>query len=97
MIDANLHLVVKVVARAGKADACLAAIEAIVAPTREESGCREFRVLRAGEDAFFFVEAWTSSEAYDQHFATPHIQAFLAGYGELFAGAPVIERCAQLF
>ncbi|MBP1642862.1 MAG: hypothetical protein H6Q03_1531 [Acidobacteria bacterium] len=60
-------------------------------PERVAEATRALRRLVATVVAVL-VEEWTSREAYlGPHFQTPHLQAFIAGAGELFAGPPEIR------
>lgn len=59
-----------------------------------EPDCSGIRLFRDADDParILLVEEWSSREAYlGPHFRTPHLQAFIAAAGELFAGPPEIR------
>ena len=61
---------------------------------REEMDCFGIRILRDADDPerLLLDESWSSREAYlGPHFQTSHLQAFIAGARDLFAGPPVIQ------
>ena len=60
--------------------------------THAEAGCLLYSLQRALEnpDQFVTVEKWTSKQALDEHLTSPHVQAALAGAGEILAGPPMI-------
>ena len=51
------------------------ALTAMVAPTREEEGCIDYRlhVVDDNPDLFYFVALWRSEADLDAHLAEPHI------------------------
>ena len=62
-----------------------------------ESDCGGIRLFHDADEParIALVEEWTSREAYlGPHFQTPHLQAFIAGAGELFTGPPEIRFLA---
>jgi quinol monooxygenase YgiN len=64
----------------------------LAAGTHAEAGCLLYSLQRAVEnpDQFVTVEKWTSKAALDEHLTSPHVQAALAGAGEILAGPPMI-------
>lgn len=59
-----------------------------------ELDCYGIRMLQDSHDPsrILLYELWSSRSAYEgPHFQTPHLQAFIATAGELFAGPPKIE------
>jgi quinol monooxygenase YgiN len=59
----------------------------LVAPTHAEAGCLLFAAQRHADDPtrYCVIERWTSQEALDEHFQTPHIRDYLARTEELLA------------
>lgn len=64
----------------------------LAASTHAEAGCLLYSLQRAVDnpDQFVTVEKWTGREALDQHLTSSHVQAALAGAGEILAGPPMI-------
>jgi len=75
-----LTLIAHIYADLDHADAVLAALKALVSPTRAEAGCMGYDLHTDNNDPthFVFYEIWTDKAAMDQHMATPHIAAFRA-------------------
>ena len=82
-------------AQPGKGEEGVSALSRLVATVvAEEPDCLGITVHRdlADPDRILLLEDWTSREAYlGPHFQTPHLQAFIAGAGALFAGPPEIS------
>jgi quinol monooxygenase YgiN len=53
--------------------------QTVAAASREEDGCRSYRVYEDTErpNEFVFVEEWDSHQALEKHFRTPHIAEFM--------------------
>ncbi|WP_394726797.1 putative quinol monooxygenase [Altererythrobacter sp. GH1-8] len=53
-------------------------IAEVVRKSREEPGCLAYSLARdvADPDLFILYERWESQEAFDAHFASPHVQEF---------------------
>ena len=71
-----------------------AILTAIVEPTRQEPGCISYHLLenRSESGEFATVEEWTSAEAEQGHFSTPHILAALQQLAGFLAAEPDIRR-----
>lgn len=76
----------------GSGDRLEAMLVELAVSTHAEDGCLLYSLQRALEnpDQFVTVEKWTSKEALDQHLTSPHLQAALAGAGEILVGSPMI-------
>ncbi len=74
----------------GKEDELVAAMTAVVGPTRAEEGCLEYELHQSTEvpTRFLMIERWASPEALARHLETPHIKALFARAPEIVA-APV--------
>jgi quinol monooxygenase YgiN len=57
------------------------------ASSREEAGCRGYRVYADLEqqDRYVFVEEWDDEEALQRHFAQPHTATFMQALAPLLA------------
>ena len=67
--------------RAGEAERVAEALRNMVAPTLEEPGNLDYQVFRDPEDSSLFVlfERYVDEDAFDEHRATLHFAAYLAG------------------
>ncbi|MFF0227005.1 putative quinol monooxygenase [Streptomyces sp. NPDC004629] len=81
-----LFVQIELQARPGRTDAAERALEKIVAPTRANPDCLEFRVLRYRDDprAFTLLEHWTSMEATDVHGESDYMAEYMAAREENF-------------
>ncbi len=67
--------------------------ETVAAASRAEPGCISYRLYEATdlENQFVFVEEWASSEALQQHFATPHIAEFMKAIPATITAPPDVK------
>ena len=80
-MDRNPLTVVAVFhARPGAEGALAAELEAMLEPTRRESGCVNYDLHAAIDDPglFFFHETWTSSADHQAHLLTGHVRHLLS-------------------
>ena len=66
-------------ARPGNEDALAAVLREILAPSREEPGCRSIDAFRSVRDArlFYIHSRWKDEEAFDRHAGLPHTVRFI--------------------
>ena len=89
-----LTVIASLKALPGQEAALFAALSALIAPTRAESGCILYEMHRSHENPgwFMFNELWESRALWDAHMAAPHLVAFSAKQDalvqswELFSG-----------
>jgi quinol monooxygenase YgiN len=76
-----------------KRDALLRVGQTVAAASREEPGCISYRVYEdtERENEFVFVEEWESSEALQQHFATPHVREFMRAIPATIVAPPDVK------
>ncbi|MBL8416490.1 MAG: antibiotic biosynthesis monooxygenase [Propionivibrio sp.] len=93
---------VRIMARISAREACEAklreVLQALIAPSRGESGCVSYELFE-NEDRpleFVTVEQWADQAAADAHLATPHVAAAMARAGDFLAQAPLIHRFRQV-
>jgi quinol monooxygenase YgiN len=71
----EVYVIAKAIARPGKAELLEAALKAMLAPTRAESGCKLYELHKAEKSGqFYFYEIWQSHESLERHVETPHFQ-----------------------
>jgi quinol monooxygenase YgiN len=81
---AEIHVIARSVARAGKADQLRALLQGMLAPTRAEKGCKRYELYQSDSTGrFYFDEIWESRAALDQHIATPHFKHLEQALGDL--------------
>ena len=66
----------------------VAVAAAMCSSSREEDGCRGYRVYADLEqdDQYVFVEEWDDDEALQRHFAQPHTATFMKALPTLLGG-----------
>lgn len=74
----------------GKRDEMLAAAEPMIAASRAEDGCVEYRYAIDMQDdsVATFTEVWTDMAALQAHMQTPHMATFREATTPLVAGRP---------
>jgi quinol monooxygenase YgiN len=87
-----LHVSAVITGVPGSGDRLLEMLEQLAVGTHAEAGCLLYSLQRAVDnpDQFVTVEKWTDKAALDQHLTSQHVQAALAGAGEILAGPPMI-------
>lgn len=87
MSSTEIRVVAIVDARPGDEPAVADIIQACVAPTRQEAGCRSYAAHRDTQNPtrFVFIERWDSHASLDAHMRTPHLQAMAAALKPLVA------------
>lgn len=87
-----LHVSAVITGVPGSGDRLQEMLVELTAGTHAEAGCLLYSLQRAvgNPDQFVTVEKWTTQQALDEHLTSPHVQAALAGAGEILAGPPMI-------
>lgn len=67
--------------------------QTVAAASRGEAGCLSYRLYEDTEveNEFVFVEEWESSDALQRHFATPHIDEFMAAIPATLVAPPDVK------
>lgn len=96
MVDA-LTAVARVRAVPGSEETVRDALIAMVAPTREEEGCLDYRlhVVNSDPGLFYFVALWRSEADLDGHLDEPHIADGLAAIAD-HTEYVVVSRMARI-
>ncbi|MBL8251492.1 MAG: antibiotic biosynthesis monooxygenase [Candidatus Competibacter sp.] len=94
MTRPTIHIVARITAKPDAVAALRAVLEALLAPTRQEAGCRRYVLLQNQREPtdFTFVEEWADADAIDQHMRSAHLQKALAQAAGLLATQPDIQR-----
>lgn len=88
MAGCAVTVVATIRAAGGKADALREVLAGLVAPTRAETGCVEYRLHESAEmpGTFLFFETWATRELLAAHGKSPHVRAFRDRLDELTEG-----------
>jgi quinol monooxygenase YgiN len=88
---ATITVVAQVTAKSDAVDAVKSELLKMLAPTRQEEGCLEYRLHQDSDDpaVFVFYENWRSRTCLERHVDSPHYRAYAAAVGELLAGKTV--------
>ncbi len=86
-------VVAKVVATSDAIEDVKAELLKMIAPTRSEQGCMEYRLHQDNEDpaVFIFYEKWENLACLERHMNTPHFQAYVAAVGDKIAEKAVYK------
>ena len=70
-----IYVIATLKALPGKQAALIAGAKPCIAATRKENGCLFYDLSQSvtDPDSFTFVERWTTREALEAHFHTPHL------------------------
>lgn len=84
---AALTVVAKVVAKSEAVAALKAELIRLIAPTRQENGCLEYRLHQDNQEpsVFIFYETWESPACLEQHMNSPHFKTYLAAVDGMIA------------
>lgn len=83
----TVTVVAKVIAKYNSIESVKAELLKMIAPTREEEGCIEYRLHQDNDDpaVFVFYENWKSLTCLEQHMNSQHFQDYVAAVGDLIA------------
>ena len=75
----SLTLIVKITAKAARADEVKQSLLDILEPTRAETGCESYKFYVDDKNpaVFMFVETWTTRAHWEAHNESPHLGSFL--------------------
>lgn len=98
MSDTPLTLVAEFQALPGKEDELRRELQALVAPTRSESGCLDYFLHESPEQTghFLFYENWTSDAALAEHARTPYLQRIGSLVPELCTAPPRLVKLRRI-
>jgi len=94
----NVTVVATFEARPGRAEELKEVLLALVAPTRQETGCLNYDLHVSPDNParFLFHENWASRTLLDEHLQSPHFKAAFPRMSELCAAAPEIKFWEKL-
>lgn len=93
----EVRIIARVTARKGKDEELREALQAVLAPTHAESGCKVYELYASDTPGrFYFYEQWESKEALDKHMASPHFQKLAKTIPGLLDGKLEVNRVEQV-
>lgn len=86
-------VVAKVTAKSDAIEAVKAELLKMIAPTRQEEGCIEYRLHQDNDNpaVFIFYENWKSPASVEQHMNSKHFQTYVEAVGDLLADKAVYK------
>ena len=75
-----LTVVAKLVAKKDSVECVKRELLKLIAPTREEHGCVEYRLHQDNDDpaVFIFYENWESEASLEQHLSSDHFKGYVS-------------------
>ena len=82
-----ITVVAKLVVKRDAIDSVKAELLKLVAPTRDEEGCIEYRLHQDNADpcVFIFYENWRNISCLKQHINSPHYKSYVSAVGDQLA------------
>ena len=89
----KVTVVAKVLAKSDAVETVKAELLKMIAPTRQEDGCIEYRLHQDSDNPaqFIFYENWQSLACLEQHMLSAHFQAYVTAVGDLLADKTVLK------
>lgn len=87
----KVTVVAKVTAKSGAIETVKAELMKMIAPTRQENGCLEYRLHQEHDNpaVFIFYENWETPACLEQHVNSTHYMAYVAAVADLIADKSV--------
>ena len=87
MTDKQVTVIARIKAKPGMEETVKKEVQALVAPTRAESGCINYDLHQAADDRSLLMlyENWVSKKALEEHLSMPYLEAFKAKADQLLA------------
>ncbi len=92
-MSGELKVVAVITSKPGSEQVVRDALNALVAPTREEAGCQSYDLYEsvAAAGTFVTLESWSGQEDLDAHLQSAHVGQAFAAAGEHLQSAPGIH------
>ena len=93
----KITVVAKVVAKSNTIEQVRDELIKMIAPTRYEPGCLEYRLHQDKQDptVFFFYENWENLSCLEQHLNSAHFQRYVAAVENLIS-EKVVNKMAEI-
>jgi quinol monooxygenase YgiN len=92
-----ITVVAKIVAKQDALELVKAELLKMIAPTRMEPGCREYRLHQDSLDpaVFLFYENWDNLSCLEQHLGSAHYRCYVAAVADLIADK-VVHKLTEI-
>ena len=89
----TVTVVAKLTAKSDNIEAVKTELLKMIAPTRKEEGCIEYRLHQDNDNpaVFVFYENWKGLACLEQHMKSQHFQAYVAAVGNLITEKTVYK------
>lgn len=93
----TVTVVAKLTAKNEAIEAVRAELVKMIAPTRREEGCIEYRLHQDNDNpaVFIFYENWQSIGSLMKHLDSAHYQAYVAAVGDLISDK-VVQKMTEI-
>lgn len=93
----TITVVAKLTAKKDHIEAVRAELLKMVAPTRQEEGCMEYRLHQDNNDpaVFVFYETWKNPDCLEQHTKSRHYLEYVAAVGYLIADK-IVHKMSEI-
>jgi quinol monooxygenase YgiN len=93
----KITVVAKVVAKNEAIEPVKAELLKMIAPTRQEAGCLEYRLHQDRQDpaVFVFYENWEHPSCLEQHLNSAHYRSYVAAVADLIADK-VVHKMTEI-
>ena len=93
----TITVVAKITAKKDSIEAVKVELLKMVAPTRQEEGCLEYRLHQDNHDpaVFIFYENWKNLDCLEKHMVSPHFLAYVAAVADLIADK-IVHKMAEI-
>ncbi|MBJ6750496.1 putative quinol monooxygenase [Geomonas anaerohicana] len=87
----KVTIVAKLTAKSDCIEAVKTEVIKMLAPTRQEEGCIEYRLHQDNADpaVFVFFENWKDQAVFEQHMETEHFKAYVAAVSDMITDKTV--------
>ena len=92
-----ITVVAKIVANQDAIEPVKVELLKMIAPTRQEPGCREYRLHQDSQDpaVFLFYENWDNTSCLEQHLNSAHYRSYATTVADLIADK-VVHKMTEI-
>jgi len=93
----SITIITKLVAKQDSVESVKTELLKMIAPTRQENGCNEYRLHQDNQDpaTFLFYENWENLACLEQHLNSAHYKNYVAAVGNLIADK-VVHKMTEI-
>jgi quinol monooxygenase YgiN len=92
-----ITVVAKIVAKQNSIEPVKSELLKMIAPTRQEPGCREYRLHQDSQNSavFLFYENWDNTSCLEQHLNSAHYRSYATAVADLIADK-VVHKMTEI-